>query len=1146
MPNANVCGPFAQTLFLGASITSFSSSIGWNGDQGTLEVEVVEDSCQGTKVFYDTYGNPQITNQADFFNPPTVGSAIFFKFGDYSFGGILQSWEQTHDTQAGKTYSIRCTDAVEVLEGCQAIINNYTGSTFGVPNLINVFGYQEAQNSSCNTLSSIGSLNPSLGYTPALGFGGAKVNEDGMSWNDIRQALSVLTSSPSTYGGQVQLRSTRYFVDISELPLLDANFRINGDSVTLLELVSQVCAAAGMDYFIETLYYAPDYVPPGYGGISGHLHPDVWKFIKIRTSSRFVQKTAAYNVDLTVGSPIDSRLSLGAISSFVGNGVGNNRIARGLELRNDITNSFLIGDNRQDLWQQSYSGSANTYTDTIWPYWGVDNLGFPIISNGIDNEHQFTISTEGWHSDLVAALGASYTINMLEIRAALAGLEEWSLYMITKKLAQAVALHMDAAFIIDDAQVIWDNNKANHPNDLKRTKKDAIKDAKRAGGARIEGLEKDFDELQRFLFDVVKSYGDLAGKKFMVSLPLICSAPSDELPFAVKLNWQKSDGAWTDANVQLHALADPLVPTSPILEQFRLEDGRIQCFVYFNTTDEIFRIDYTKLSPDDVIPISETECYVKATLEHITFLNPIARTYPRAVVSIASQITLARDKDHPDAPIVDNLLALLADIEIPPGWIVDHKNAAFGDDTNKLPIYPFILMPIGAAIPLVSTNLCYGPWRTTLSFGPAAKTSYERDPSINPWSFGGTNTMNYAGQVKVETQVTQQIVNESGSLTVPGAPTGRLGSLLVAGGPEITNIDVQVGIGGVTTSMRFRTWVKNFGEIGRRRVQNLRSAGTYQQKLQRAFIKNNFAPNKKVAFGNWIRELTKSDRFNRNSSHTVLAAELLDDWENEEEETDYRRPNVVMTDLRKVLPETYNNYEKKAVMDLSGMFRAFETSEVEGHDLPFFKEVTPEDGQITDQSLNPFKTSEVHNGESLGHDIEILTRGNSLDDIEDLSIRKDDYGSGPFRGVGLRAPLVLVGWGFDLNGKPVPNENEETPTDNFATDYLRKPQTWKAGPLDVRWDEDRGVWSAAGGTALIKARLDSTLTFRSSASAHIYKWNAEDQEDQEEGNTITVYDWLLPSGSFVSANTNVFISAEQGGDPNRYYVINASCATSNI
>jgi hypothetical protein len=48
---------------------------------------------------------------------------------------------------------------------------------------------------------------------------------------------------------------------------------------------------------------------------------------------------------------------------------------------------------------------------------------------------------------------------------------------------------------------------------------------------------------------------------------------------------------------------------------------------------------------------------------------------------------------------------------------------------------------------------------------------------------------------------------------------------------------------------------------------------------------------------------------------------------------------------------------------------------------------------------------------------------------------------------------------LDLNGNAVPNSG----SGSFASDYLN-PSGWKAGPIDFRWDESKGVWSAGGGS----------------------------------------------------------------------------------
>lgn len=1105
MADTTLIGPFSQTLFLGASVEKFSSSIGWNGGEGSLQVDLAEDPCRNSKVYYDSCGNPQITTEPDFFNPPTMGSPVYFRFGAFAYTGILQGWEQTKGATEGKHYSVTLGDPVEILEGCQVITNDYTGSTFGVPNLINAFGFQESLSVSCN-YSQLSSLNPSLGYTPAPGFGTANVSQDGMSWYQIKEAIESLNITPTVYGGNIQLREHRYFLDLSELPLLDANFRFQGDSSSIIDLISQVTKTVGMDFFLEILFFVPPWVSCGFGGTAGHIHPEAYKFIKVRTSNRYSQPTSAYNIDVTVGSPIDNRLDLGRITSFTGNGDGKARISRGLELRNDITNSFLVGDNRQDLWQQPYTGSANTYTDTIWQYWGKDSFGFPIISNGTNNDHAFSISTTGFDNAMRSVIGSTYTINVLEMRAALDSIETWSAYIEAYKKALATALKIDAVFIKDTLVAL-----GGKPGGKIIAVKDLIDTSKvKAGFAAAHATDMELGEIKRRLFEVVRSYAENMGKKFLVSLPILCAAQDSSTPYAVKLNWQTSDGAWTDGNVQLNPIATSLSQASPILENLRLDDGRIQPFVYFNSIGASGTVDYSLLSPESVIPVNPWECYVKANVEELTFLNPVAMTYPRAIISIDNPVTVFASGIEPDAPIINKLWAVLApDPTKVKTWMKDNV----GNDTTLLGLAPLPISPIGAAIPLRSTTLSYGPWYTSLSFGPAAKTEYERNTSFSPWSFGSTQLMNYAAQVSVETKVTSQIVSEAGSITFGGAPSTRLGNILAAGGPEITNIDVSVGVDGVTTQYRMRTYVPNFGELGQRRIKNLQNYGLYAQKIQRSFIKNRSTPGVGGAAGNFVRELTRSDRFNRNSSHNILAGNYLQDYDN----TAFTRTNVVMTDMRKSLSEITSNYGTKALMDLNGLLRPFATNSVNSSGIPSFSGYVGTTSRITAQSLNPFKISETVYGSSSGHDIEIVTRGNVFP-TGDLSIKKgnNDYGDSntSYRALGLRAPLVLVGWGFDLSGKPVPNISPTSPSGQFLPNYLRRPDTWKAGPLDVRWDDNRGVWSAVGASLRI-ARLKENLLAGNAASATLQTLSPSGVGTNgyilSASDDITVYDILTPS-----------------------------------
>jgi hypothetical protein len=81
-----------------------------------------------------------------------------------------------------------------------------------------------------------------------------------------------------------------------------------------------------------------------------------------------------------------------------------------------------------------------------------------------------------------------------------------------------------------------------------------------------------------------------------------------------------------------------------------------------------------------------------------------------------------------------------------------------------------------------------------------------------------------------------------------------------------------------------------------------------------------------------------------------------------------------------------------------------------------------------------------------------------------------DYSS-DYRFMALRGPLVIAGWGYDTQGKPVPNESDTEDacnsgifkttglTDKFLPDFLTKSHTWPVAPLDVRLDKGRGVWT---------------------------------------------------------------------------------------
>ena len=152
-------------------------------------------------------------------------------------------------------------------------------------------------------------------------------------------------------------------------------------------------------------------------------------------------------------------------------------------------------------------------------------------------------------------------------------------------------------------------------------------------------------------------------------------------------------------------------------------------------------------------------------------------------------------------------------------------------------------------------------------------------------------------------------------------------------------------------------------------------------------------------------------------------------------------------------------------------------------------------GTITSTTLNPYPA---------GHSVVAMVRNDSITDlkidaeeggyaknapelgktgetVEGNELQMTDYA----RPVGLRGPMVMTGWGYDIEEFPVPNaqyealeRKDQDPKDpefgkveneadlftwtkqnlRFLPQHLKRTDQWKAGPVDLRWDRDRKVW----------------------------------------------------------------------------------------
>lgn len=164
-----------------------------------------------------------------------------------------------------------------------------------------------------------------------------------------------------------------------------------------------------------------------------------------------------------------------------------------------------------------------------------------------------------------------------------------------------------------------------------------------------------------------------------------------------------------------------------------------------------------------------------------------------------------------------------------------------------------------------------------------------------------------------------------------------------------------------------------------------------------------------------------------------------------------------------------SDYQNIAGASLDSLFVPFTTAT--SHDrLPSFTAPTG-DQTVSSEDLNPFNPQTLYTLDSgnfleKGHNIGLAVHGDSVGASEsgDFAFEKDYAARGgvntAVRAIAHRAPMVLSGWGFTEAGNPVPHATGDE--SEFHPEAFHNPKFWKTGPLDVRWDDNRGVWAAGG------------------------------------------------------------------------------------
>lgn len=680
----------------------------------------------------------------------------------------------------------------------------------------------------------------------------------------------------------------------------------------------------------------------------------------------------------------------------------------GKEFSDTVTQKLVIGGPAS---RHCISSPYNFY-----PIWGKTNGVRPRYIVGSQ-----TVAYGGMDMNapvpVVLNSGAIYNANVLEIRCAISSFDTWILY---KVLSGDQSLSKFCKVRIDNFTIQGLINGSLTIQQLFNTKQEV----NQANNPLYSG-KNPLDELQK-VHSAIKSVGEnFYGKKFLVPLPFEPGGIDNNIKFVSEdqqyiTSWELVDSAWVDNK-----------PFSDVA--FYDGDGKLKAVGSWVITGQF---DYSGLGNNYAFGLGGLGSVVTVEKDIFWLILGEDLALPYCVVEVPEVLNF--DQYTTEKLGLVHLLKLIRNITINPSTILRSGGES---GPSSYGIAPAKASPVYISVPQESNRYCWGPWWKYSSKKGKAEVLFE--DSLTPETFGSSTILNNIGYDYAFVSNANVSGNESGYVEVAEIPNYNLAQRFAVSGPYVTNIDIVVGLDGVKTTYKFNTWTPQFGRLAKYnadRISRINKASVaFLQRQREKFLKPPF-PQK-----------TAIDMINRSSFFGMITPAM----------------NMIMGQTLGLGNNKKGvNVQNQAVQ---GAMTAKAGDNAQSQSFGCTPEqiwspvVLQKPDQKDPKTLNPyFSFNETDFGMA-------VIEGNDVSSM-DLKENKDKITT--VRTMGLRGPILMSGWGYDISGNPVPAKNG-SPTEfheNAATDR----SLWKSGPIDLKWDESKKMW-VAGQPEIIEGILISDI-----------------------------------------------------------------------
>lgn len=1124
----NVSSSLSLTYATGGNVFSgniklnnFSMTLGLGSQSSNLDIELIADTC-------GTAGGVTL---------PTTGRAVRFQCNQVVFGGIINSISYS-ESSTGITYKLKVIDPRKLLENVSVLLQGYYCRDIQAANFINVGAIIEAGVAACPPGNDTQNW-PRVGNCSNFG----RINNANGVF--LKQALAgIQGNNPFVYTTSGE---TLYLGLGSIINITPPYAKTESVTSSLLSLITQACDEGSCDFVVELVGTIINVIP-----INRAIQPPLGVISNIIATA---QRTGT----LISGEVGTEELYENSNKIILGENV---QYLRTIDAPNKV--AMMLGTDMNDNPIRVYNAN---FTVPI----NISTLAAGFSTQGYSLPYMFPIS----EAEIIAA-GST---------------ELWKLYganndnSLSGYLLNLLEIKPDLTEVLKAFNSLLSSPNITDFNTSLETISGISSASTKARKSYLYELAYDW-----FTQEFISAY---YGRKWLVPINHICANPAPQSNKVadggyINLSDVPSDGGWPN-DYNLLGLT-----YGQNTSLFETPDGRLAGFLRMNTSQSLPRrlgnrtINFVP-SPEGLDPSSTliigNNCYAKIGTEGEIFRRS-ASVGEVLVTSPFLSMTPVFNTDLVSEGL-RTLAVLLGDGTLPSQIQNNTTGASQKSNVNIFKLGKPSCSFDYVSVPMKSNVYVYGPWVGRR--GSIGSTAVEQT-NLSPWNYGGMDTMYAVGQALAQNGLRTSNRTESGSMTLAEPPGYSIGYFLSAA-VVVNNITVNYNSGGVTTTYDFQTYSQKFGQYGKtisdtiqKSVKTRNEILGYIKAQRRTLITSANSIRKELAkFDIKQGKYATSEPATKKASPSYLLVGGYYDpgAENKAYTVGLNSANQFETSIKG------EGFQNLAIMSLDGLLAPVSLGGRGGR-LPRFasswgyekgneshttRPCMPPVGDtpklaINRKYLNPIVTRSFLSqwegrGASNSFNIRVMGFGDNSGSNDIFSISKTKYDNqNDFGFYALRGPLVLQSWGYDTEGKPIPNAvdnpsstsagtfvNTNT-TDRFMNNWLSKPESWPVGPIDLRYDRDRGVWVAPTKERILLAKLTQDLDASGTAQAYLlndavggkkfhdnYKaWgpNGEDIIGNIQSQQITVYNYLdsdLGKDEIIYAvwNDDKYLAMPKGG-----------------